>query len=257
MSVDTTLAEESEVTTVIAKKAPPYNNPEYDEIMRHHIRLETDEGEDGDEENEDEEFEEDIYASSSCSISITSDCAPLMTSSQTNQITVPVTIEHPPPELRNNNNNNNSHSSPEVVVPAQHQIGLPRQETAHTDSGLDTEDILPAPDQQQQQPVASQQPRRMEVIAGDEQEAVRLLGESLLMQEEEGVRMVLVRDIGVQVYGDSPSLNSTRRFSHHFKLPSPPPIPEAADVESGQARTRTRKKSDKEDEECFPTEILF
>ena len=51
-----------------------------------------------------------------------------------------------------------------------------------------------------------------------------------MSEEEELVRLVLVRDIGVQVCGDSPNLNSTRRFPHHRIMSAPRPINITSDL---------------------------
>ena len=98
---------------------------------------------------------------------------------------------------------------------------VPRQDTLHTDSGLDTEEIVPAsPPRPPEQLVG--RPNCPKSAQADEQRKnyqptaaasaiPALLGaagdEDVII---DGVRMVLVRDIGVQVCGDSPLLNSTR-----------------------------------------------
>ena len=101
---------------------------------------------------------------------------------------------------------------------------VPRQDTLHTDSGLDTEEIVPAspprpPEQLVGRPncpksaQADEQRKNYQPAAtGAAASAIpALLGaagdEDVII---DGVRMVLVRDIGVQVCGDSPLLNSTR-----------------------------------------------
>ena len=93
------------------------------------------------------------------------------------------------------------------------------QDTLHTDSGLDTEEIVPA---SPPRPPEHNAPRSPSGQLGHppkaEPAAVPTLGGQLLGVGVggdddvivDGVRMVLVRDIGVQVCGDSPLLNSTR-----------------------------------------------
>ena len=134
------------------------------------------------------------------------------------QITVPVTIEHPPPELR-------LMSSPpaQVLHEQQQQQQLqrpppvPRQDTLHTDSGLDTEEIVPAsPPRPPEQLVG--RPNCPKSAQADEQRTATAAASAIpalgaVCDDDviiDGVRMVLVRDIGVQVCGDSPLLNSTR-----------------------------------------------
>ena len=99
---------------------------------------------------------------------------------------------------------------------------VPRQDTLHTDSGLDTEEIVPAspprpPEQLVGRPncpksaQADEQRKNYQPAAAASVSAIPALGgggdEDVII---DGVRMVLVRDIGVQVCGDSPLLNSTR-----------------------------------------------
>ena len=101
---------------------------------------------------------------------------------------------------------------------------VPRQDTLHTDSGLDTEEIVPAspprpPEQLVGRPdcptsaQADEQRKNYQPAAATAAASAipALLGaagdEDVII---DGVRMVLVRDIGVQVCGDSPLLNSTR-----------------------------------------------
>ena len=96
------------------------------------------------------------------------------------QITVPVFIEPAPPEIRFYGD------------VSQHEVGgereprLVHQETLHTDSGLDTEEICPAT------------PTGGRFSAGT-------------VTESDNLRMVLVRDIGIQCSAESPNLNLHRR----------------------------------------------
>ena len=270
----------------------PYNNPEYDEIMlKHHeeeqqLEEETEDEEEEEDEDDDDELareadDEIDYASSSCSISMTSDCAPANNNNahhsgsaaapaasgpNHSQITVPVTIEHPPPELRVDclleseagggggasalpscSSSSTAATTVVATLGTNNKRGLTRQETGHTDSGLETEDILPAPVAQEQQPQQQQPPQQ--------HQGQNLLEEQFLLGEvdpETGLRMVLVRDIGVQVYGDSPSLNSTRRIPQgqqleHKNFQTSPSPPSAASAASKSNR----------DETSFQPEVLF
>ncbi|TRY73236.1 hypothetical protein TCAL_02563 [Tigriopus californicus] len=171
------------------------HNPEYDQIMQRQALLATEETDAANDADDDGD-----YSSSSCSLSMSSD------GQRSHRITVPVTIEAPPPEMRHAHLSFDCHSSacpePElrgVVEPGPHSLqertAFVHQETLHTDSGLDTEDIAPA------------SPPNM------------FLGNAPTPDEmstfEENVRLVLVRDIGIQVCGDSPNLNLGRRFPPH------------------------------------------
>ena len=258
--------ETSEAPTVIPRKTPPYNNPEYDEIMQHHINIATEDIEDYD---LDEELEGAACISSSCSISMGSDNG-LEQQQISHQITVPVTIEHPPPELRccpiaRTEEEADSQSSqvgaaqiqfesnegPPAVPEGLIQVNFARQETTHTDSGLDTEEIVPFT------------PSR------DREE----------LEEDGQMRMVLVRDIGVQVCGDSPNLNRTKKYHdinpssivssssrELMSLPSEVSMEEGTvgtDVDTNKSShsettiATTREEDGKSEKESFPTEILF
>lgn len=243
--------------SVDRKDPPPINNPEYDEIMQHKIKVkEQEEEEESDSETEEEEGEggekakkpaqeddqQEPYDSSSCSISMGSDT----NDQSSHQITVPVTIEHPPPEMRFATPSMTDEGSASAAAPA--APPNPAPPTAQTDSGLDTEEIVPASPQQ----VPPEAEAAAAAAAGDD--------------EDDSIRMVLVRDIGVQVCGDSPNLNSTRRFPHHFQ-------PAAAALEDGAAADKRRGKGKDKAEgrapkaimeestigpnDTFPTEILF
>ncbi len=135
---------------------------------------------------EEDEEDDDFYASSSCSISIGSENGAegavggsnvrgSSGNSQRHRITVPVTIEHPPPEVRRRE------EAEAAAAAAAAGTAKMQEETPRA--------LLPM---------------------GEQEEA-----EDMESPEEEIVRLVLVRDIGVQVCGDSPNLNSTRRFPHH------------------------------------------
>jgi hypothetical protein len=216
------------------------------------------------------EEEDEMYASSSCSISIESDCEP----GRGHQITVPVTIEPPPPEMRTACANNNSrerrdhhhhtkkshdevnkicqiHQSPK---PGKHYAQDSTEEIKRASPGgatatQEVQRTLPKvqralpevqralPEVQRSLPEVQRNPPGKEV-ARVEPEA---MSSAVL---EPGMRMVLVRDIGVQVSGDSPNLNLIRRSHkrHHSTLQ--------------QQQHQPPQKQDSLAEK-FPAEILF
>ena len=209
------------------------------------------------------EDEEEMYASSSCSISIESDCEP----GRGHQITVPVTIEPPPPEMRTacaNNNNTSSSSSrerrdhhhhakkshEEVNKICQiHQPPKPGKQYAQ-DS---TEEIKRAsPGGAAASPEVKRTPpevkRNHPEVVKEEPEA-----SSSTAVMEPGMRMVLVRDIGVQVSGDSPNLNLNRRTHkrHHSTLQQ--------QQQQQHHHHHQHQLPQKQDSlaEKFPAEILF
>ena len=143
------------------------------------------------------------YMSSSCSISMSSDLE------SSHQITVPVFIEPAPPEIR---------LFGDVVQEGPGGEDIPRlvhQETLHTDSGLDTEEICPAT------------PTGGRFSAGTG-------------TESDNLRLVLVRDIGIQCSAESPNLNLHRRSKSA----------EVGDhLESSPSLTRCKGK--------FQSELLF
>lgn len=202
MEDDERTAESSDAPTVVAKghknqvkSGPPFNNPEYDAIMQHQMATLTNEGDD-----------DEICASSSCSISMGSE-----NGETSHQITVPVTIEHPPPEMRCCSPTEGNPTSEEVhpfgsstsqtasslgaMVSFSSGHNLARQETLHTDSSLDTEEIVPA------------SPSSMPNLTTSTTTVKKAPDDTPMT-----MRMVLVRDIGVQVCGDSPNLNMTRKY---------------------------------------------
>ena len=135
------------------------------------------------------------YISSSCSISMSSDIE------SSHQITVPVFIEPAPPEIRFYG----ELGQPQAGGFSEWRGGeIPRlvqQETLHTDSGLDTEEICPA------------------TPTGGRFSAGSLLSSSpsnkrkaaATLTDSDNLRLVLVRDIGIQCTAESPNLNLTRR----------------------------------------------
>ena len=154
---------------------------------------------------------------SSCSLSIGSD-----DNNQLQIFTVPVTIEHPPPEMRR----------PPRTVEAGCQQATPASIAHH---------MRPS-----SEPSGQRAEDKTEVV-----EAMAAAGlESSL---EPGMRMVLVRDIGIQVSGDSPDLNSTRKLKpshhHHHHKPASSAASEAAGVVGSRQQDSLAEK--------FPAEILF
>ena len=149
------------------------------------------------------------YISSSCSISMSSDLE------SSHQITVPVFIEPAPPEIR-------FYVGPSLgTVPGLgseywrqdsrgHEAGgqrqLQHQETMHTDSGLDTEEICPAT------PTGGRfmSPASPALASKLPLDSVALAGQGS-MGTQDNLRMVLVRDIGIQCCAESPNLSLGRR----------------------------------------------
>ena len=141
------------------------------------------------------------YISSSCSISMSSDLE------SSHQITVPVFIEPAPPENRFFTGD----ASAEPMLSEfwrdradafPHPPRLQHQETLHTDSGLDTEDICPAT------PTGG----RFSVLSPGSPGASKRPGDAAnVAAHDENLRMVLVRDIGIQCCAESPNLNLHRR----------------------------------------------
>ena len=147
----------------------------------------------------------DGYASSSCSISMSSDIE------SSHQITVPVFIEPAPPEIRLNLPAEMDTELGDAVGPSgrssprERQGGagghhLIHQETMHTDSGLDTEEICPA------SPTASRFSADAVLNPPDSPPRKPLL-------DDDSLRLVLVRDIGIQCSSESPNLNLHRRHN--------------------------------------------
>ena len=188
--------DDEEPETTITERLPtplrPYNNPEYDLIMQRAALLASNTSKDKDEERDNEDAND---ASSSCSLSIGSEEGDL-----SHQITVPVTIEPPPPNMRPSHSEAAHRQTTSARPPVRTaslteresdlclvgQATLARQETLHADSGMDTEDIFPS------SPTTE----------------CKAIDEPADIQDDE---MVLVRDIGVQVSDDSPNLSISPR----------------------------------------------
>ena len=195
------------------------------------------------------EDEEDTYASSSCSISIESDCEP----SRGHQITVPVTIEPPPPEMRLGAKKRTDHHHPskndlhDDIVVCQGQLeASPKTGSAARYAQDSTEEIKrvsPGAGGKIKSPEVKHKTESVQV----ELEEVKLPKKEpgTVIPQDPGMRMVLVRDIGVQVSGDSPNLNLNRR-THKRHAPS-------------QQHQLSQTGPQRQDSlaEQFPAEILF
>ena len=181
------------------------------------------------------EEEEDGYISSSCSISMSSDVE------SSHQITVPVFIEPAPPEIRRTTPPQppplllhhqpllageeagggggllvgSSGSDLRGLLRGEQAPRLIHQETMHTDSGLDTEDICPAsptnsrfsadlPDS----PKLAKHGGPSTVAAGSVVGGGNVSGGAF---DDDSLRLVLVRDIGIQCCAESPNLSMRRR----------------------------------------------
>ena len=135
-------------------------------------------------------------------------------------ITVPVFIEPAPPEVRFYSSHTGDTGSGAGVLGDYWRLErgegarLQHQETMHTDSGLDTEEICPATPTGGRfsgGPLSPGSPctRRPGQESGGD-----------LCGQEDGLRMVLVRDIGIQCCSESPNLSITRRSrSAESKVP--------------------------------------
>jgi len=163
--------------------------------------------------------DDETYASSSCSISIESEGDIL----RGHQITVPVTIEAPPPEHR---------------VTLRKEISDPKQnlmvKKAHS---------VDAADEIRRVSVTGPGPSASTIGSCD------VMDTRMPSALEPGMRMVLVRDIGVQVCGDSPNLNLTRRAHKKHQQQQ----------QSQHQQAVQQHGSHKKDSlaEQFPAEILF
>ena len=145
---------------------------------------------------------------------------------------MPVTIEHPPPEMRLETQPQKVEAGCQQVTPASiaHHLGPSMAcMTSTADSSA------------AQVSCSGQQEVQKEAV---EAMAVASLESSL----EPGMKMVLVRDIGIQVSGDSPNLNLTRKFK-----------PNSPHHHHHHHHHHQKASSSKQDSltEKFPAEILF
>ena len=157
-------------------------------------------------------------------------------------ITVPVTIEHPPPEMRGNLD---STPAQPLTVEAGTQQATPAGIAHHRLDSIEASGSVEA---------SEACPLLQAGAAGQAASADQAqLPEDAAAETEEGMRMVLVRDIGIQVCGDSPNLNLARKFkasgsghSHHHH-------------HHHSGHSHSHHKSSKQDSlaEKFPAEILF
>ena len=133
---------------------------------------------------------------SSCSLSIGSED----NNQLTNQlITVPVTIEHPPPEMR----------QPQTVEAACQQV-TPASIAHHREN----QTLAPSGGDLENQSGSFLTGSAGAAIQETDMEAAEAAAAEANASGlvEPGMRMVLVRDIGIQVCGDSPNLNLARKF---------------------------------------------
>ena len=172
------------------------------------------------------------YMSSSCSISMSSDIE------SSHQITVPVFIEPAPPEARHEEDEEESGQAGSYWRDDAANR-LVHQETMHTDSGLDTEEICPA------SPYGGRYSAE-DMLASSESPQCNKKG-SRHLEEEGALRMVLVRDIGIQCCAESPQLSTRGRKGSRASAGSghtPPP-------------TTTTSGSPASSQQNFTTELLF
>ena len=155
------------------------------------------------------------YISSSCSISMSSDVE------SSHQITVPVFIEPAPPEIRFGEDDDPGPFASSYWR-EEGANRLVHQETMHTDSGLDTEEICPA------SPFGGRYSADM--LGG----ASSPLGKGTRHLEEEGMlRMVLVRDIGIQCCAESPQLSTRGRKGSRASAGATSPLPPSSTAAGG------------------------
>jgi hypothetical protein len=163
--------------------------------------------------------DDETYASSSCSISIESEGDVL----RGHQITVPVTIEAPPPEHRVA-----IRKEPERAVSSDvHHTKMVKKALS-----VDAADEI-------------RRASGISVAVGPSAGSRDVMDSSIPLLEP-GMRMVLVRDIGVQVSGDSPNLNLNRRAHKKHQH----------NVHQQVAQPPGSHKKDSLTEQ-FPAEILF
>ena len=183
-------------------------------------------------------------------------------------ITVPVTIEHPPPELRTSADNStqshhhHQHSQPQKVeagcqqvTPASIAHHLGPSMTCMTSTGdLASADATEAcgGTSVAVSVSASAKGASMAASASELQQPMAVDAMAVAAASanlEPGMKMVLVRDIGIQVSGDSPNLNLARKFKqgspHHHH--------------HHHHHHQKASSSTKQDSlaEKFPAEILF
>jgi hypothetical protein len=195
------------------------------------------------------EDDEDTYASSSCSISIESDCEP----SRGHQITVPVTIEPPPPEMRTGANVRTDHLHPskndlheDIEVCQGQQQTSPKTGSMTRYAQDSTEEIKRAsPGGKLKSPEVKHKAVSIIVEVEEEKQPPPKQEPLPVTPQDPGMRMVLVRDIGVQVSGDSPNLNLNRRMHKRHQ-----PTQHHQLSQTGPQRQDSLA-------EKFPAEILF
>ena len=161
-------------------------------------------------------------------------------------ITVPVTIEHPPPEMRGNLD---STPAQPLTVEAGTQQATPAGIAHHRLDSIEASGSVDASSEACALLAGAAAAAGQAASADPDQAQMPEEG----AETEEGMRMVLVRDIGIQVCGDSPNLNLARKFkasasghSHHHH-------------HHHSGHSHSHHKSSKQDSlaEKFPAEILF
>ena len=186
---------------------------------------------------------------------------------------MPVTIEHPPPEMRLADTTTCIQIPQKVeagcqqVTPASiaHHLGpssmssacMASSSTDYETSGI-SHPLEPEVVNKQLQTAGSEYSSSAEGAVGGaialqtevQTEAVSV--EAMAANLEPGMKMVLVRDIGIQVSGDSPNLNLARKF----KQGSPHHHHHHHHHHHSHQKASTTSKQDSLAEK-FPAEILF
>lgn len=217
--------------------------------------------------------DDDIYASSSCSISIESDCEP----GRGHQITVPVTIEPPPPEMRiacaNNSNISSSHPRRDHHHHAKkdsHKVCQIHQHHSTTTATTTTTKTTTtktgngkAQDSMEEikrvSPAGFHAADTLPIQPEADKDEVAGPDATLSSDAASGMRMVLVRDIGVQVSGDSPNLNLHRRTHKRQQQLQQQHQQQHQHHAGGAAAVIAAATGQRQDSlaEKFPAEILF
>ncbi|XP_040568573.1 uncharacterized protein [Lepeophtheirus salmonis] len=188
------------------------------------------------------------------------------------QFTVPVTIEHPPPGLRSSLSSDEESFPQKGASPRpipQHVFSQREKDNPVGENDLEAdlndqeilEVVVLVEEELQQSPQGIEDEsecvgiRRMDAESGDKVKE----GEHLQQDEDEeegDFHMVLVRDIGVQVSGDSPNLSLARSSSSTLILKSPSEKLSSGSSTSSSSSSSSNQQTDTYVEK-FPPEILF
>ncbi|CAB4064516.1 unnamed protein product [Lepeophtheirus salmonis] len=188
------------------------------------------------------------------------------------QFTVPVTIEHPPPGLRSSLSSDEESFPQKGASPRpipQHVFSQREKDNPVGENDLEADlndqeilEVVVLVEEELQQSLQGIEDesecvgiRRMDAESGDKVKE----GEHLQQDddEEEGdFHMVLVRDIGVQVSGDSPNLSLARSSSSTLILKSPSEKLSSGSSTSSSSSSSSNQQTDTYVEK-FPPEILF